>query len=206
MITFQQTMDMVNTIKYIYHEKGYEFFERGDDDINLIGIRHSLDIPNKYTDTGLMVWRNVYKEWQMFQFEMTTTPGEYYRLNPINELGTGIIVEGQHKNLFIKGKHRRLNALVQYSDVPVYRDNNKDLAIDKEKIMIAPATSGFNFHGITNENLEFPTEIGKFSAGCQVVPDRAKYNLIISLCYRGMKKYGGVMTYTILDEVDFRGI
>ena len=116
-------------------------------------------------------WQRVYQNgYSLDIFTCTTNPGTPNMLNPVNPKGAGIIVEGQYKDVYIKGLHKGYPALVQFGTFKVYRDNNKDVILDYNPLTIESAkNTGFNIHRASKWKIsEF---IGLYSAGCQVHKD-----------------------------------
>jgi hypothetical protein len=109
--------------------KGYKWFENGDYNLNIVGIRNSStnnEITNKFDDL-LTVSYKIDGVWYFHQWEATTDPGLHWAENLLNKDGVAILVPGQysgsHKIDLHQGKY---SALKQQKPLKVYRDNNKD--------------------------------------------------------------------------------
>ena len=119
-------------IKSYFTAKDYKFFDTPDKklNINIIGVRRDNQGSNTFDDFLLVMYR---EEELMInnRYQITTDPGKYWLLNPMNPKGTAILVPGQYRSTWQLGKHQsKYEALVQRKPVKVYRDNNKDAIID----------------------------------------------------------------------------
>ena len=104
----------------------------------------------------------------------TTKPGRYWVYNPVTAggiKGTGCRKEGQ-----VLGSHRyestgkrkwgsKAGYFIQIATLPVYRDANKDLILDKDIIQKAPSWFGFFCHAMGSG-----FSIWNWSAGCLGAP------------------------------------
>ncbi len=188
-------MTTVSDILKIAQLKGYKVFENDTKpyNLNIWGIRNPQ---TGFNDEFHIFWK--YKgSWSHFTMMGTTDPGSYYLENPLNLKGTAILQEGQHRGLFKLGKHKgKYLALVQNSEVTVWRDYNKDNVLDfvnPDKGMF-----GINFHR-AHSKYEV-TQIGRFSAGCQVVLNPTEFDMFIYLCQRA--SWGDSFTYTLINISD----
>ncbi|WP_444901697.1 hypothetical protein ACJJIG_21205 [Microbulbifer sp. SSSA007] len=179
--------------------KGYRFFDEGDFNLNLIGIRTADNQSNSFNDHFAVAWRFDGVP-HCLVFPATTDPGTFWRENPINTDGTAILVPGQYPGLWQLGLHRgQYRALVQRKPARVYRDNNRDSVIDMDA-PIDDGLFGINCHRAsgTRESLR----VDKWSAGCQVLANPFDFSLLIALCDRAAEQWGTTFTYTLLDEAD----
>ncbi|WP_271270233.1 hypothetical protein [Aliamphritea hakodatensis] len=179
----------------------YKFFEYGDYNLNIVGIRTADDKANTFNDF-ITVSFKVQGEWRLYVFDATTDPGVYYRQNPLNVLGTAILAAGQHPGAFKLGKHRGLYpALVQASPLPVHRDNDKDAELDTTGL-VDEGWHGINMHHASARWVS--KLVDKWSAGCQVLASKADLDFIVGLCRHSAALYGNRFTYTLLDEQDLK--
>ena len=192
-------------IRNLFYNKGYTFFD-GQFNVNLIGIRMHDRRVDKFSDMFLMIYRDHNNNWQIERALGATVPGKFYHYHYDNPKGVGIIVPGQYRAAFTPGKHNGVSALIQNTTFKVYRDSNKDGKIDKKVIEDAPPSCRFDFHNAkssTNPEKIFLENIGKFSAGCQVLANWVKYNMWLVIIRYSMKIYNyNAITYTLLDEKD----
>ena len=191
--------ELARKIRLAFEKKGYRFFENGKYNLNIVGIRSKNNIPGKFDDRIVVIYKDTFGVEQVRIFLATTDPGLYYLKNLINVKGTAILAPGQHKSAFQLGLHRKKErALVQLSKLPVIRDSNRDGILD-----FSGRNLDLGFHGIHIHSAGSGSEkVGRWSAGCQVIQEPVEYRYFISLCEEGAKYWGNVFTYTLLEERD----
>ena len=179
-------------------KKGYSFFEKGDYNLNIIGIRNVSDqIDNLFDDTLFLAYK-VDDRFNVQQFDMTTQPGAYYMKNPMNKLGTAILVPGQYKAAYTIGLHQgKYEALRQSGLLKIYRDNDRDTVYDYDNLSDS-LNDGINIHKAGRAS----KKIDNWSAGCQVLAYSADFDILMSLAKRSAKLYGDKFTYTLLLSTD----
>lgn len=182
--------------------KGYKVFTNESGfDLNIVGIRTKELQANRFDDL-LTIFYRMHEEWVFNVFKCTTDPGAYWLNEPMSELGTAILKEGQYRGSHKLGKHRgRYLALVQQSPVTVIRDANRDTALDLDSGREETGIFGINIHRASSHNESI--QVDKWSAGCQVLCDPNQYDFFISLCKKGREAFGNSFTYTLLHERDF---
>lgn len=144
-----------------------------------IAEKHNADL-NKYTILGLRGMtledgfitgnQNKNNEWndaiviigknKFLPHIGTVDPGNYWLQNPMNKDGTARIEPGDF--IVTEGLHRGKRALIQYSDVTVRRDENKDKVFDNNDRL---------YTGKFAINVHFSSDlsvVGTDSAGCIV--------------------------------------
>lgn len=182
---------------------GYTFFDKGNYNLNIIGIRKddSCVITNKYDDILVVIYKNG-NGWQRSIYSITTEPGDYYmRKHSGNPKGTAILVPGQYRGCWKIGKHNgKYDALIQCKPVKVYRDGNKDNIYDLNPETIDEGLFGINIHrsnqGFTRDTIDM------YSAGCQVFNDPNDFKKFMALCKKQRDIYGNSFTYTLINEKD----
>ncbi len=180
-------------------QNGHMTFERGQYNLNIIGVRSITREANKFDDWLYVVYKDESDEWVQLKFQITTDPGLYHLQNPSRVEGTAILVAGQYRSSHKLGLHRgKYEALTQVGKVRVYRDNTKDREIDLEAETYQNGYFGINIHrsNATRES----TQVDKWSAGCQVFANPNEYNMFISLCKRSAEQWGDTFTYTLLED------
>lgn len=191
----------VDAIIEVMEAKNYEIFknERGHD-LNIVGIRTDDDSANSFND-WLTVFYSFGNVWNFFAFPATTDPGTYYRRNPLNVRGTAIMKPGNYRSAYKVGRHRNYKALQQQGNITVFRDANKDATIDTAGVEEDTGLHAVNIH---RANAHRPSiQVGRWSAGCQVVQDPDQFAFLLMLCDRAKEKFGNNFTYTLLEEEDF---
>lgn len=179
-------------------KKGYSFFEKGDYNLNIIGIRNVSDqVDNLFDDTLFLAYK-VDDRFNVQQFDITTQPGAYYMKNPMNQLGTAILVPGQYKGAYTIGLHQgKYEALRQSGLLKIYRDKDRDNTYDYKNITDS-INDGINIHKAGRAS----KKIDNWSAGCQVLAYAADFDILMGLAKRSAKLYGDKFTYTLLESTD----
>jgi hypothetical protein len=183
----------------LFKSKGYVFFDKGEYNLNIIGVRKSGNlITNGFDDYIVVIYKNK-RGWQKIYYRATTEPGSYYMYTVPNKIGTAIMVPGQYRGAYKIGKHQgKYKALVQVKPVKVYRDANKDSYYDMEPETIQNGVFGINIHKAGNAS----KRIDKWSAGCQVIANDDNFRAFMQLCEKAAKIYGDTFTYTLINEED----
>lgn len=189
-------------IKQISRAKGYKFFEGGDYNLNLIGIRNMRDVQaNTFNDVFCVAFLEQGKQ-VLLQYACTTDPGTYYRLNPANVNGTAILPPEQHFGLWQLGKHQgKYDALVQRAATVVIRDDNRDPLLNFDSRTGVRELLGLNCHRARADGTS--TQVDKWSAGCQVIANSNDFAQLISLAKFAAKIHGNGFTYTLFESTDF---
>lgn len=178
----------------------YKIFEDGDYNVNLIGLRNNVQtVTDEFTDE-IVIFYKINNKLLHFTYPCTTIAGAHYFKNPmLPEFGTAILAPGQYRSSYALGYHYGLPALVQVGNVSVYRDNNRDLIQDLDpQTLTAGSWYGINIHYSWNK-----TKIGRWSAGCQVLPyewNSKEYNHFLSHFQKASAIWGNRFTYTLLNN------
>ena len=184
--------------------KGYAWFEGAKDfDLNIIGIRNSATgtkVTNVFDD-----WMTLsYKEngqWKFHQWNCTTDPGtkavkEYHAAN-----GVARVVPGQYRGSHMIGLHQgKYEALKQQKPVKVYRDSNKDMNFDENKI--EEGIFGINIHRSSATGTS--TYVENWSEGCQVFANVDDFNKFMEICNKAKAIHGNSFTYTLIESKDIK--
>lgn len=189
-------------VKEAILKKGYAWFDNGDYNLNIIGIRSTVTnkITNKFDDLLTLSYKTgngeTYKE-----YNITTDPGLYYSQNLLSPDGVAILVPGQYRGTWQIGLHQgKYEALVQRKAVKVFRDKNKDSTYDMLPATIKEGLFGINIHH--SSSIGASQIVDKWSAGCQVFQDINNFNEFLALCKLASKAYGNSFTYTLLLDTD----
>lgn len=186
-----------NAVRAAVLAAGYCFFDNGDYNLNLIGIRRQDKQCDNFNDLMCVLF---YIDGQpvFFKFVITTNPSVYYRQHPINPKGVAIVKPDQYSGVWSIGFHKgQYLALVQKAPITVYRDNNLDDCLD----INTPTDSGF--HGINCHRSiasGISEKIGRWSAGCQVFSSDDDFQIFMALCLKAKSLWGNSFTYTLLQE------
>ena len=190
---------MIDKIKVAMKAKGYAFFENGDYNINIIGIRNS-DTGNKVTnvfDDFLTVSYKIGDVWHFKKWMSTTDPGTKGVKEFHNAQGVARLVPGQYRGSHAIGLHQgKYEALKQAKPVKVYRDANKDMTYDTKTII--EGVYGINIHKAGVDS----TYVENWSEGCQVFKKSADFDEFMLLVKKAATLHGNSFTYTLLESKD----
>jgi hypothetical protein len=190
----------LNQIKAVLKKKGYNYFENGNYNVNIIGVRNltSGNAQNDLFDDELYLIYKFNGNQIFTKYPITTDPGFQILRNPQNVKGTAILVPNQYKSAYQLGYHKgRYEALVQVGKVIIYRDNNRDGVMDFEKP--DEGYFGINIHKAGLDS----AYVQNWSAGCQVFKRETDFNQFMNVVKKSAELYGNKFTYTLLTSDDF---
>lgn len=177
----------------------YRWFEGGNYNLNLVGVRATDTAANTFNDLFCVAFADAAGP-KLFAFPCTTDPGVFYRENPLNVLGTAVVKPGQYPGLWKTGLHKgKYSALIQAAPVTVYRDGNLDDQVDTTGIE-ETGFFGINCHRAAAGGPSH--QVDKWSAGCQVLAYPLDYALLMALVRQAAIRYGDRHTYTLITEGD----
>jgi|TARA_R110000824_G_scaffold183471_3_gene364499 hypothetical protein len=190
-------------IKEALSSKGYKYFESGEYNVNIVGVRNS-DTANKVTnafDDTITVSYKVDGDWQYHEFSCTTDPGTHWVENIMNKKGVAILKPDQYRSSHKIRKHRgQYDALGQQNPVTVYRDNNKDGNYDLVKT--DTGLFGINIHRASKYAGKTSTRVNKWSAGCQVIASNDDWTKFMSIMRKSRSTWSNNFTYTLIESKD----
>jgi hypothetical protein len=182
--------------------KGYVWFEDAANkgfDVNIVGIRNSATgqkVTNAFDDHLTIS----YKEngaWKFHIWPATTDPGKKGVLEYHNAAGVARLVEGQYRGSHGIGLHQgKYEALKQAKNVKVYRDADKDLEYDENKIQ--EGVFGINIHKAGADS----TYVENWSEGCQVFKKSADFDAFMAIVRKSRDIHGNSFTYTLIESSD----
>lgn len=182
--------------------KGYVWFEDTNNknyDINIVGIRNS-STGNKVTnlfDDWLTVSYKEGGQWKFHIWPATTDPGKKGVMEYHNAAGVARLVEGQYRGSHGIGLHQgKYEALKQAKNVKVYRDPNRDMVYDVNKIQ--EGVFGINIHKAGADS----TYVENWSEGCQVFKKSADFDAFMNICRKAKDIHGNSFTYTLIESKD----
>ena len=182
--------------------KGYVWFEGAKDfDVNIVGVRNSDTgnaVTNAFDDRITVSYKEngnwVYKEWII-----TTDPGKKGVMEYHNAAGVARLVEGQYRGSHMLGLHQgKYEALRQKSNVKVYRDPNKDMKYDENKIQ--EGVFGINIHKAGVDS----TFVENWSEGCQVFKRAKDFEDFMVIMRKAAAVHGNSFTYTLIESADIK--
>lgn len=180
-------------------KKGYAYFTDGELNLNIIGIRQS-STGNKVTNLFDDFLTLSYKHngvWVFKQWAATTDPGTKGVKEFHNAAGVARLVAGQYRGSHAIGLHQgKYEALKQAKNVKVYRDANKDMTYDENKIQ--EGIFGINIHKAGADS----TYVENWSEGCQVFKRSADFDEFMVIVKKAAALHGNSFTYTLLNSND----
>ena len=188
----------------VLSEKGFKFFENGDYNLNIIGVRNNSGDASRFDDF-INVFYKVNGAWVCDSYPVTTEPGPSILKRPLKSVahkGTAILVPGQYTSTYKIDWHgnrdRGHMALCQRGGQDsVWRDNNRDSKPDYH----GPEDVGWygiNIHKHRGSDARVNT--GGVSAGCQVFQSSRDFAEFMETCDEAKDKWGNSFTYTLLEE------
>jgi hypothetical protein len=185
--------------------KNYKWFEKGDYNLNIVGVRNSETL-NKVTnkfDDHITVSYKIDGKWQFHCFDCTTDPGTHWVENVMNNKGVAILKPGQyrksHKLRLHGGKYL---ALGQQNPLTVYRDNNRDAKYNLDESKTDTGIFGINIHRASKYEGKKSTNIDKWSAGCQVIAANDDWHEFLDICQQAREVWSNNFTYTLIESKD----
>jgi len=182
--------------------KNYVWFEDHNNkgfDVNIVGVRNSKTgqtVTNVFDDCLTIS----YKEggvWKFHCWSATTDPGKKGVMEYHNASGVARLVEGQYRGSHQLGLHQgKYEALRQKSNVKVYRDANRDMIYNEDRIQ--EGVFGINIHKAGADSVE----VSNWSEGCQVFKRAADFEAFMVICRKAAQIHGNSFTYTLIKSSD----
>jgi len=190
-------IEVINKMK----SKGFSVYENDSKpfNVNIVGIRSKEIKVNEFNDWMVVFWK-YHGRWSQYWMPCTTLSGLYYLDKPTNPKGCAILCDGQYKSSYSLDLHSgKYKALCQrLGDVEVWRDNDKDSEFDFNNESKEWGMFGINCHRASSTStLE---EIGKYSAGCQVIQSPQNFDIFIQILENSELYFGNKFTYTLINE------
>lgn len=184
--------------------KGYVWFDDNANkgfDINIVGIRNSKTgntVTNIFDDFLTLS----YKEggvWKFHIWPATTDPGKKGVMEYHNAAGVARLVPGQYRGSHGIGLHQgKYEALKQAKNVKVYRDANRDMVYNEDKIQ--EGVFGINIHKAGVDS----TYVENWSEGCQVFKKASDFEAFMAIVRKARDIHGNSFTYTLLESKDIK--
>lgn len=189
-------------IEMALKSKGHVWFEGTQDyDVNIVGIRNSTTgqkVTNLFDDL-LTISYKVEGKWTSYCWPATTEPGKKGMLEGKASGGVARLVEGQYRGAYSIGLHQgKYEALRQVKPVKVYRDGNRDLTYDENKM--AEGLFGINIHKAGKDS----TWVENWSEGCQVFKRVKDFDEFMKIVKKAAKIHGNSFTYTLIESSDIK--
>ena len=182
--------------------KGYAWFEGAKDyDLNIVGVRNAStgQVVTNVFDDVLTVSYKVAGVWKFESWPATTDPGKKGVLEYHNAAGVARLVEGQYRGSHTIRLHQgKYEALGQAKNVKVYRDANKDLTYNEDKIQ--EGIFGINIHKAGADS----TYVENWSEGCQVFKRSADFDKFMAICRLAASIHKNSFSYTLIRSTDIK--
>ena len=168
---------------------GYAWFEGGDFNLNIIGIRNSstgAKVTNAFDDYIAVAYKDK-GVWGVKVWPATVDNGA----------GTARVVCGQYKGSHAIGLHQgKYEALKQVAPLTVERDYTKDGIYNAHKK--ETGVFGINIHKAGADSVQ----VNNWSEGCQVFKKSADFAAFMLLTKKAAALYGNRFTYTLIESKD----
>lgn len=192
----------VKNTQAAFSNLGYAFFENGDYNLNIVGVRNDSGKADTFDDNINVIYK-IDGEWIVDAYAATTEPGTSILQRPIVKGGTAILVPGQYRSVYkidTHGGKRRYKAVCQrLGKVKIWRDDNRDRTPDYSG-PVHEGMYGINIHRQWGANDREYT--GGVSAGCQVFQSSVDFYEFMETCQVASDDWGNKFTYTLIDESD----
>jgi hypothetical protein len=191
----------LESIKKAVQAKGYVWFENGDYDVNIVGVRNlaaGRKVTNIFDDTLTLSYQNN-GVWHFHSWSITTDPGTKAMKQFHNPNGVARVVPGQYRGMWAIGLHQgKYEAMRQVGPVKVWRDKNKDMTFDE--VTVQEGVFGINCHR-SNPTTE-SQYVENWSEGCQVFKKIKDFHEFMSIVNKAKEMHGNSFTYTLLSSND----
>ena len=187
--------------------KGYVWFEDTSNktyDVNIVGVRNNAPsiadkVTNVFDDTLTISFKDESKNWQYYAWNATCDPGKKGVMEFHNKDGVARLVPNQYRGSHTIRLHQgKYEALGQAKNVKVYRDANKDLNYDENKI--TEGLYGINIHKAGQDS----TWVENWSEGCQVFKRVKDFDEFMKIVKKSAKIHGNSFTYTLIESNDIK--
>jgi hypothetical protein len=179
--------------------KGYKWFEDKDLQLNIVGIRNSstgLKVTNLFDDWLTLSYKEK-GEWKTHVWQATTDPGTKGVMKFGNKAGVARLVPGQYIDCYgIRLHAGKYEAVGQNKPVKVFRDPNKNMRYDEDKIQ--EGLFGINIHKAGTDS----TFVENWSEGCQVFKKAKDFEEFMTICRKARTANGNKFTYTLIQSND----
>jgi hypothetical protein len=193
----------IDIIKKADADKKYDTFNdyaNKSYDVNIIGVRNvapGSDVTNIFDDTITLAYKE-YGVWKFHQWQATTEPGKKGMLEGKAVGGVAFLVPGQYRKSHGIGLHQgKYQALRQIGNLKLYRDGDRDLEFDKDKITEC-SNCGINIHKAGLDS----TFVENWSEGCQVFKKQRDFDEFMKIIKQASAIHGNSFTYTLLESSD----
>jgi hypothetical protein len=187
------------TIEKTVKSMGFKWYEDSSYHLNIVGVRNGLTgarVTNVFDDL-ITVSYMAGGAWYYSEYIATTEPGKKGVLQYHNPGGVAILAEQQCLDAYVIRKHQgKYDALCQEKPVKFFRDPDKDLLYDMDKL--TEGVIGINVHHASAMHTSSLVE--NWSEGCQVIASPFDFEEFMKLCYEARTLHGNLFTYTLINS------
>ena len=177
---------------------GVGWRDRGDRDVNIVGVRSTAAKPNAFDDLIAACWREGGR-WYAHGGVATTEPGVYWLQHPMRPEGCAVLALGLHVDCWELGLHRgQYPAFVQRGPMRVLRDADLDAVVDPPPDSGTSEITGINLHRAREGGTS--TAVDRWSAGCQVYASSIDLDIALDRGRIYVPIHGPRFDYRLLSE------
>jgi hypothetical protein len=191
-------------IKAIYKKKGYKFFEGGDFDLNIFGIRRDDVYDNYFSDRLGIAYKEKGVE-KVIIIQATTCPGLHGGRAVMNPRpgGVAVIAPGQYPKVwkFVDDYSTWLSYpfFKQVGTFKIWRDGDKDKELDRVNLQDV-AGAGLNGHRMSWNGVK-GQPVNNWSEGCQGA-EEPEFKKLLEPIRAACILWSPIFTYTLFDATD----
>lgn len=182
--------------------KGYKVYE----DIGVLNIvaMRSKDngvVTNKFDDQVIVFFRNKNNNWDIVEYQMTTTPGFKPRTTTLPNK-VAILALGQYIDQYKIGYHqgKKEHKCLKYAKSIIHR--NDDDRNYNYKSLKSEGSFGINIH--RSSSVGSSESVNNWSEGCQVFKNVNQFKQFLSLCERQISlSKKDTFTYTLCRKSEY---
>lgn len=192
--------DELPPILWTVKRHGFKVFEDGDYDLNIIGVRNTIDPQDNVFDDEIVIAYMLDGKWITESAPFTTDPGKYWLTKKDYKACAVYKHPQQALGAYTFGKHRsKYRALVQIRKVDYWRDGDKDSTV-RYGGQVFRNKIGLNIHrsSIKEGGSKY---VDRWSAGCQVFQNNEDFQRLLFLCDKQLETHGyRTFTYTLISN------
>lgn len=193
---------LINKLIQFMQSKNYVVYDKVNV-LNIVGVRTKDDgkVTNKFDDIIYVFYRNENKNWELLEYQITTTPGFKPKTTILPDK-VAILKVGQYVDQYKLGFHqgKKEHKCLKYAKSIVHR-NNKDKQYNY-KAVTQEGNFGINIHRSSSKGSS--ENVYNWSEGCQVFKNINQFKQFISLCEKQKSKAEkDKFTYTLCRKTEF---
>ena len=192
----------LNKLVRFMESKGYKVYDEIGV-LNIVGMRTKDDgsVTNKFDDKIVVFFKNSNGNWQLIDYQVTTTPGFKPKSKSLPN-NVAILALGQYIDQYKLGLHqgRKDHKCLKYAKSVVHR-NNKDGSYNY-KARTEEGRFGINIHRSSSKGSS--ENVYNWSEGCQVFKNINQFKQFITLCEKQVSIANkDTFTYTLVRKSEF---